>query len=54
MPANSYTTLDEPSGTGTPPTPASIASVTDNVAPVIGPLANGAYTSDPVPTLQVT
>ena len=38
----------------TPPSPATIISVTDNVAPVTGPLANGAYTNDPDPTVQVS
>ena len=32
----------------------SITSVTDNVAPVVGLLTNGAYTNDPDPTVQVS
>jgi hypothetical protein len=38
----------------TPPSPASIISVTDNVAPVTGTLSNGAYTNDPDPTVRVS
>ena len=37
----------------TPPSPATITSVTDNVAPVTG-LTNGGYTNDPDPTVQVS
>jgi hypothetical protein len=37
----------------TAPSAASIISVTDNVAPVIGKLTNGAHTNDPDPIVQV-
>ena len=37
-----------------PLSPASIISVTDNVAPLTGTLANRAYTNDPDPTVQVS
>jgi hypothetical protein len=39
---------------GYAPAAPSITSVTDNVAPLTGPLTNGAYTNDPDPTVQVS
>jgi probable HAF family extracellular repeat protein len=37
-----------------PPSPASITSVTDNVAPLTGTLTNGSSTNDPDPIVQVS